>query len=571
MNIIMLRRRTHSLVRRIGFLAVFIPVMLTPAALGRPAGAASIDPRAIITFQGNDVVELFVNGQYLGRTSASAPLAIPGRPMIVGDNVIVFRARKGTAASPALFAQIAGQFGKAGTGREWRVKAATATEATEIAGAWTQASYDDSSWARALASQTPLPGGFPTDGPAKAIWSADTSTGVMLFRLKLYVPDINASAPMGYGRGVTGGQGGATVRVTTRAQLEQALCATKSGNQCTDVTPRIIEVAATINFTGAEGTASANGCYTATCTAPAKSERLALTNSSYTHCNGKSQFPVSYDRAGFNPLLIGSNKTVIGVGNLGRIMGKGLAVRGGAANVIIRNLSITDVNQGIVFAGDAITLDNADRVWIDHNYIARIGRQMFVTGNGKASNVTFSWNELDGNNSYSPYCNGHHYWNILLYGANDTITLANNYIHTFSGRGPHVGASDRSETVHVANNYYYDGSWHAVDVAFPERALVEGNYFERVSVPVLRNGSGDGYVYAPQGTLSSTEDSACRSALGRVCAPNVASPTPPGNGFVLNAPVLDTFRSAPAGTALAPYPADKVPQSVPSLAGAGHI
>jgi pectate lyase len=103
----------------------------------------------------------------------------------------------------------------------------------------------------------------------------------------------------------------------------------------------------------------------------------ALTNPSYTHCNGKPQFPVTYDAAGLNPLLVGWNKTVIGVGNQGRIMGKGLAIRCGASNIIIRNLSTTDINQGIVFAGDAINIDNGGRVWIDHNYFARIGRQMF--------------------------------------------------------------------------------------------------------------------------------------------------------------------------------------------------
>ncbi|MCK1594134.1 hypothetical protein IVA87_07300 [Bradyrhizobium sp. 147] len=96
---------------------------------------------------------------------------------------------------------------------------------------------------------------------------------------------------------------------------------------------------------------------------------------------------VGFDRAGKRPLEIGSNKTVIGVGLSATIKGKGLRLNG-VSNVVIRNLTISDINQGVIFAGDAIAIARADLVRIDHNRFHNIGRQMIAGGFGPTTNIT---------------------------------------------------------------------------------------------------------------------------------------------------------------------------------------
>ncbi len=234
--------------------------------------------------------------------------------------------------------------------------------------------------------------------------------------------------PEGFGVGTTGGRGGQVVRVTTAEQLKHELCRSiGAGGVCSDNEPRIVEVAGTFDYTGSEATKSGPGCDVGkACVAPYKTESLVLLNGDDKHCDGLPTRQIVFDRAGVNPLLVGSNKSVIGVGANATIKGKGLALKG-VRNVAIRNLTISDINHGIVFAGDAVTLNDADHVWIDHNRIHNIGRQMIVGGFKPTTHLTISWNDFDGHNVYSHYCNGTHYWNLLLAGSEQSITLSHNW------------------------------------------------------------------------------------------------------------------------------------------------
>jgi pectate lyase len=58
---------------------------------------------------------------------------------------------------------------------------------------------------------------------------------------------------------------------------------------------------------------------------------------------------------------VGSNKSLIGVGNGALITGAGLTILN-QTNVIVRNFGI----RGIV-GNDGITIQNSQRIWIDHN------------------------------------------------------------------------------------------------------------------------------------------------------------------------------------------------------------
>lgn len=549
-----------------GVLACMLAWVLVPAV----ASAADVT-QSKLTVQGSGHIEVYINGQYLGRSADATRLAVSARALVVGDNTIALRATSGSGKKPFALAELDGAFGRMGSGALWRAKLAVGSEVDGPAGPWAAWGYDDSAWPAALELAGALPQGYPNGGPGRKVWVDGRTAGTVLLRANVYVPGTRASQPLGFGAAVTGGEGGSTVVVTTPQGLRDALCATSSNGTCTDNAPRVVKVKGSIDFTGSEGTQTKRGCYTAQCTAPVKSERLALLNDADTHCDGKPTFDITFDKAGANPLLIGSNKTLIGVGNKAAIVGKGVIVGRGASNVVIRNLTFRDLNPGIVFAGDAITLNDADRVWIDHNRFNRIGRQMIVTGYGKASNVTVSWNDFDGSNEYSPYCNGKHYWNLLFLGDADSITMVNNWMRHFSGRMPDVGSGTGSSLLHLANNAFTDGFWHALDAQQPARVLMDGNHFDSVAVPILEGGDDAGNIWAPLTTVSASAQQQCRTFLARDCAANISEPVPTDNHFRQDLTVLDYFNKfAPEGGGLTPFAADQATRCAPFFAGPGH-
>lgn len=202
--------------------------------------------------------------------------------------------------------------------------------------------------------------------------------------------NVRSEALKGFGSAATGGLGGEVVQVRSTKALKYELCRSYSFGHCNDNSPREIQVAGTIDFTGTEGQGEGQGCqYGSACSAPYKSESLLFMDGNDAHCDGEEKTLVGFDRAGKRPLEIGSNKTVIGVGPSATIKGKGLRLNG-VSNVFIRNLTISDINQGVIFAGDAIAIARADLVWIDHNRFHNIGRQMIAGGFGPTTNITIS-------------------------------------------------------------------------------------------------------------------------------------------------------------------------------------
>jgi pectin lyase len=355
------------------------------------------------------------------------------------------------------------------------------------------------------------------------------------------------TVPVGFGAGTTGGQGGAVVPVSTPAQLQAALCDTVVGGVCKDTTPRIIQLSSVIDFRGTEGSATSQGCVYSdkSCSVNGKQEQILAVAS---YCSGKSTYDITYDAAGKAPLRVGSNKTLIGIGAGAGIKGKGLMLAGGVSNIVIRNLSITDINDGVIWAGDAITIDNASKVWIDHDTIARIGRQMIVTGWGTAANVTISNNFLDGTTDYGHYCDGRHYWMMLLVAENQSITLIGNKIYNSSGRSPELGklsTASSGGTVHVVNNLYDQNYYMGVRPSDDVLSFVEGNYFTDRSLyffPIMSTASSN-LVYAPLDTTVAAANVDCRANLGRDCASNYTTSTA---NFSFNAAVMPAIKASPA-------------------------
>lgn len=309
----------------------------------------------------------------------------------------------------------------------------------------------------------------------------------------------------GYAAGTTGG-GSATPAVpSSTAQLVSWLG---------DSTARVILLDKTYDFTDSEGSVTAKACKPWTCS---PNPQLAIdANEWCEHYEPNAAMTtVTYKKAGTSAIAVGSNKTLLGKGTAGAIKGKGLRIAGGS-NIIIQNIRISDINAQFVWGGDAISIDGGSKIWIDHNYFQNVGRQFIVTGYGAAKSITISDNVFNGASTYSATCNGRHYWTLLFTGAQDSITLARNYLYQTSGRGPKLGGtSGYSQSVHIYNNYFVDIAGHALDAGVGSKALMEGNYFNKVTEPSTSGTSGS--VFAP---VDATTAATCSSSLGRNCVPN---------------------------------------------------
>ncbi|KAL0940258.1 pectin lyase [Colletotrichum truncatum] len=315
--------------------------------------------------------------------------------------------------------------------------------------------------------------------------------------------------PFGFAAGTTGGGSAAPQYPSSIAQLKEWL---------TDSTPRTIMIDRTWDFRNTEGTTSGQCCSdnrTTKCPGGTSKGQAWI----QTTCDAASGTWVSckYDNAAKTPIDVNSNKSIVGVGSKGVIIGKGLRVRGGKSNVIIQNVHITNLNPQYVWGGDAITLDGADRVWIDHCKISLIGRQFIVTGWGAAGKVTISNTEFDGKTEWSAGCNGKHYWAALLIGAKDYYTFSGNWVHDTSGRSPHMGTTNgvTENIFHGVNNYFQNVGGHAFDIDGNTWVLLEGNYFDSVTTPV----TADSYTKGGQVYYVTTVDDAarCTSSLGYIC------------------------------------------------------
>lgn len=277
----------------------------------------------------------------------------------------------------------------------------------------------------------------------------------------------------------------------------------------------------------------------------------------------------TYDNAAKSPIDLGSNKSIVGSGSKGVIKGKGFRVRGGASNIIIQNIHITNLNPQYVWGGDAITIDGGDKVWIDHNKISLIGRQMLVSGWGAAGHVTISNNELDGTTQWSAGCNGKHYWTMLFLGEKDYYTFSGNWVHDVSGRAPHMGTdyTDSKIFFHAVNNYFQDIGGHAFDIDTGVTALIEGNYFDNVKTPMTDGSTtAGGQIY---NALTVEDAQNCSPSLGYYCEWN----------RLANSGELPALTSATALSELGQFKdsliehisvAD-VPSSVVAKAGVGKI
>ncbi|WP_406476158.1 pectinesterase family protein [Streptomyces sp. NBC_01615] len=266
-------------------------------------------------------------------------------------------------------------------------------------------------------------GMFGADAQPKA--SAATATPAWATATADGFASVNALGQ----NGTYGGRDGKTVTVKTLADLEKYATATE---------PYVIVVAATINM----------------------------------------------DPVG-NEIKVQSNKTIIGSGTAGQIVGGGFFLGQGVHNVIIRNLTIRDAYQGVwndkEHDYDGIQMDGAHHVWIDHNDIRHMADGL-IDSRKDTTYLTVSYNKLSNENKAFG----------IGWTDNTTadITIHHNWIRETQQRNP---STDNVAHAHLYNNYLEDEPGTDITSAYGNYArgntnmVLQNSYFSGMNNPVVRD------------------------------------------------------------------------------------
>jgi pectate lyase len=212
---------------------------------------------------------------------------------------------------------------------------------------------------------------------------------------------------------------------------------------------------------------------------------------------------------GSGTVEISAGKTIRGVGSGSGISGTTLNIEDmSPANVIIQNMNIRGVR-----GNDAIQIENATHIWIDHNTMSSTVENdpdyydgMLDITHG-ADYVTVSWNVV------------RDHWKTSLVGHSDSnagedrghlrVTYHHNWFDRTFERSPRVRFG---ETVHVFNNYYTNiknnSASYAIASVMDAGLLVEGNVFENVQQACW---SASGYAESDPGRLVARNNSLTNS------------------------------------------------------------
>ncbi|MFF7813461.1 pectinesterase family protein [Streptomyces sp. NPDC007945] len=184
-------------------------------------------------------------------------------------------------------------------------------------------------------------------------------------------------------------------------------------------------------------------------------------------------------------IKVASDKTIIGSGTSGHIVGGGFFLGQGVHNVIIRNLTIRDSYQGVwndkEHDFDAVQMDGAHHVWIDHNDLRHTADGL-IDVRKDSTYVTVSWNRLS--NANKAFGIG---WTENLV---TDITIHHNWIRETEQRNP---STDNAAHAHLYNNYLEDVAGTAITSAYGNyargrtRMVLENSYFQGVRNPVIKD------------------------------------------------------------------------------------
>ncbi|WP_327717913.1 pectinesterase family protein [Streptomyces sp. NBC_00490] len=186
-------------------------------------------------------------------------------------------------------------------------------------------------------------------------------------------------------------------------------------------------------------------------------------------------------------IKVRSDKTIVGAGTSGHIVGGGFFLGSGVHNVIIRNLTIRDAYQGIWndkdHDFDAVQMDGAHHVWIDHNDLRHMADGL-IDVRKDSTYVTVSWNKLSQDNK--------------AFGIGWTenvvtdITIHHNWIRETEQRNP---STDNAAHAHLYNNFLEDVADTDIKSSYGNysrgatKMVLENSYFQGVNNPVIKDSS----------------------------------------------------------------------------------
>jgi pectate lyase len=213
--------------------------------------------------------------------------------------------------------------------------------------------------------------------------------------------------------------------------------------------------------------------------------------------------------SGSGTVEISANKTIRGVGASSGVSGTTLNIEDMTpANVIIQNMNIRGVP-----GNDAIQIESATHVWIDHNTMSSTIEDDpdFYDGmldiTHAADYITVSWNVI--RNHWKTSLVGHSDGNASEDRGHLRVTYHHNWFDRTFERSPRVRFG---ETVHVFNNYYSNidnnSSSYAIASLMDAGLLVEGNVFENVRQACW---SASGYAESDPGRLVARDNSLTNS------------------------------------------------------------
>ncbi|MFN3862575.1 MAG: polysaccharide lyase family 1 protein [Roseateles sp.] len=201
-----------------------------------------------------------------------------------------------------------------------------------------------------------------------------------------------------------------------------------------------------------------------------------------------------------------SNVTIEGVN--GSAANFGLAIKGDAKNIIIRNMTIGLLPGSI----DAIGIEGQGGkfpgyIWIDHNTLfsslkdcAGAGDMEFdglIDSKAGAHHITYSYNYI------------HDHQKVGLIGSSDSdasdrfITFHHNFYKDVSSRLP----LQRGGYTHLYNNLYSGVKTSGANIRMGGYSLIEGNWFEDAQNPVTsRDSSAIGYWELRNNNVKSPAD-----------------------------------------------------------------
>ncbi|MFC4501875.1 pectinesterase family protein [Streptomyces vulcanius] len=184
-------------------------------------------------------------------------------------------------------------------------------------------------------------------------------------------------------------------------------------------------------------------------------------------------------------IVVGSDKTIIGVGDTGEIVHGELHLDPGTHNVIIRNLTIRDSYvegdwDGKTTDFDAIQMDTADHVWIDHNRFTHMGDGLLDIRKD-SQYVTVSYNQFSNHNK--AFGIG---WTT---NVQTQITIDHNWFTGTKQRNP---SADNCAYAHLYNNYV------SAQVTDGDPVWTYGNWSRGHTKMVIENGYYDGVQHPYQ-------------------------------------------------------------------------